>query len=141
MSRSDNRCRDGHGATCSWPVKQKQRATIKALGVLQRNLGRRITAVELTYLSGSEIWHELLYRLIRGQTIALPWAYVDEGPTEVEELEEMIASGLAPYHADRPQQEEVLPSVTPPPATGSREARIASAKAARRKHRGDFYGV
>ncbi len=114
-------------------------ATIKCLGLLQRNLGRRITATELNFLTHSEVWHELRYRVIRGQTIALPWGYVDEGPVDGPGLEEMIAEGLAPYHAERPKVENVTPPPTKP--TTPLEERVAAAKAAKRRHRGAFHGV
>lgn len=118
---------------------QRQRATVKALGVLQRNLGRRIIASELTYLSHSEVWHEFLYRVIRGQCIALPWGYVEEGPTDAEALEQFIKLGLDPYHAPRPEAPDV-PEPAPPDPT-EREKRIEAAKASRRRHRGGIFGV
>jgi hypothetical protein len=121
--------------TCLWPVQQKQRATVRALGMVQRNLGRRIIEEELSYLRHSEVWHEFLYRVIRGETIALPWQYVDDGPVGGQDLEDWIASGLAPYHVKRPQEEEnVTPPPTGPPEPSSdRERRIRAAKMAKRR--------
>lgn len=141
MKPDDNRCRQGRGGTCQWPLKQRQRATVKALGVVQRNVGRRVTAGELGYLAHSEVWHEFLFRLIRGQTFALPWALVDEGPVNGQEIEQMIATGLAPYHAKRPEAtDEPRPQPTRTP-DDERSRRIEAAKASRRKHRGGFLGV
>jgi len=133
------RCNTAKGGSCKWPVARAQAANIKCLGILQRNVGRRITDGELNFLTHSEVWHELRYRVIRGQTIALPWGYVDEGPVDGPGLELMIAEGLAPYHAKRPEVENVTPP--PPKPSTPLEERVAAAKAAKRRHRGAFYGV
>lgn len=102
--------------------------------MLQRNLGRRITRAELAYLAGSEIWHEFMYRVLRGECIALPWGYVEEGPLTPQELETFIAEGLAPLHAER-KEEDAEPKPVAPPTYDPRKDRVRAAEASRRRLR------
>ncbi|KKM80076.1 hypothetical protein LCGC14_1343490 [marine sediment metagenome] len=127
------------GGTCLWPLQSKQRATVKALGIVQRNLGRRVTFGELAYLEHSEVWHEFLYRIVRGQSIALQWEYVNEGPLTPEELESFIADGLAQLVVGKERRDDE-PEPARAPTTAQAD-RVAKAKEARRRHRGSEFGL
>lgn len=86
---------------CRWPVKDIPKAQRAALRILQINLGRLLTEVELKTLASSEPWHAFLWHAVRGIPVALRWHDILMVPGDAE-------PGEHPYADNAHAIEEML---------------------------------